>query len=84
MASNIPRTFRRDSKLTYRMYMTMVMLGVLYGVFAIVLNAFGLSIVFIGVIVGLMVFAQYMLSDPPFMLLVSLSLSYLSLGELLR
>ncbi len=63
MASNMPRTFRRDSKLTYRMYMTMVMLGVLYGVFAVVLNAFGLSVVFIGVIVGLMVFAQYMLSD---------------------
>jgi heat shock protein HtpX len=45
------------------MYFTMFMLGVLYAIFALVLWAFGVQIVFIGVIVGIMALVQYFLSD---------------------
>jgi heat shock protein HtpX len=45
------------------MYLTMFMLGALYAIFALVLLAFGLNIIFVGAIVGVMVFIQYMLSD---------------------
>jgi heat shock protein HtpX len=45
------------------MYLTMLMLGVLYGIFAIILLQFRVPLVFIGVIVGLMVLVQYFLSD---------------------
>ena len=63
MASNLPRSFKKDSGLVSRMYFTMAMLGVLYAIFAIILLSFGVSLVFVGVVVGVMVLVQYLLSD---------------------
>lgn len=45
------------------MYFTMVMLGVLYAVFALFLMAAGMQMIFIGGIVGVMVVVQYYMSD---------------------
>jgi heat shock protein HtpX len=45
------------------MYLTMVMLGVLYAVFALFLMAAGMQMIFIGGIVGVMVLVQYFMSD---------------------
>jgi heat shock protein HtpX len=45
------------------MYFTMVMLGVLYAVFALFLMAAGMQMIFIGGIVGVMVLVQYYMSD---------------------
>jgi heat shock protein HtpX len=45
------------------MYFTMFLLGVLYAVFAVIMLKFGIPIVFVGVVVGLMVLFQYFMSD---------------------
>ncbi|MBI4305962.1 MAG: zinc metalloprotease HtpX [Chloroflexi bacterium] len=57
------RKFRRDPKLVTRMYFTMFMLGVLYAIFVMVLWAFGIPVIFIGSIVGIMMLVQFFLSD---------------------
>ena len=46
------RKFKRDPGLVSRMYFTMFMLGILYAVFAMVLYALAVNIIFIGVIVN--------------------------------
>ena len=63
MATFGPRRIPRDSGLVKRMYFTMFMLGVLYAVFALVLVSFGVPIVFMAGIVGVMVVVQFFLSD---------------------
>ena len=63
MASFGSMKFKRDSGLVTRMYFTMFMLGILYGVFALFLFAVNFPIIFIGVIVAVMVGVQYFLSD---------------------
>ena len=63
MASNLPRSFKRDPELVFRMYFTMFLLGVLYAIFAVIMLKFGIPLVFVGVVVGLMVLVQYFLSD---------------------
>ena len=63
MASNLPRSFKRDPELVFRMYFTMFLLGVLYAIFAAILLTFHFSIFFVGGVVGIMVLVQYFLSD---------------------
>ncbi len=63
MASFSRMRFKRDTGLVTRMYFTMFMLGILYGVFALFLWGVNFPIVLIGVIVGLLVGVQYFLSD---------------------
>ena len=55
--------FKRDTGLVTRMYFTMFMLGILYGVFALFLLAVNFPVILIGVIVAVMVGVQYFLSD---------------------
>ncbi len=55
--------FKRDTGLVTRMYFTMFMLGILYGVFALFLMAMKFPVILIGVIVAVMVGVQYFLSD---------------------
>ena len=61
--ANMPLQFKRDQKLVMRMYFTMFMLGVLYGVFARVMLAFSVPLISIGIVVGLMMLFQYFMSD---------------------
>ena len=63
MASFSRMRFKRDTGLVTRMYFTMFMLGILYGVFALFLMAVNFPIILIGVIVAVMVGVQYFLSD---------------------
>ena len=63
MASFSSTKFKRDSGLVTRMYFTMFMLGILYGVFALFLFAVNFPIILIGVIVAVLVGVQYFLSD---------------------
>ena len=63
MTSLSTKKFKRDSGLVTRMYFTMFMLGVLYGVFALFLMAVNFPIIWIGVIVAGLVGVQYFLSD---------------------
>ena len=63
MASFSRARFKRDTGLVTRMYFTMFMLGILYGVFALFLMAVNFPIILIGVIVALLVGVQYFLSD---------------------
>src|SRR5213593_4245330 len=59
-----PRTsFGRDPQLTMRMTLTMFLLGLLYVVFIGVLLAAGVSLGFVIVIAGGMLFFQYYFSD---------------------
>ena len=57
------RRFKRDEGIVSRMYFTMVLLGVLYGVFAYILMRLGISIVFVSGIVLVMAVVQYYMSD---------------------
>ncbi len=63
---NSPQTVRklkRDPGIVSRMYFTMLLIGVLYGVFAYVMLRLGIPVAFVGVIVlGLAIF-QYFMSD---------------------
>ncbi|MSQ07989.1 MAG: zinc metalloprotease HtpX [Dehalococcoidia bacterium] len=60
----MPLQFKRDRELVMRMYLTMFLLGVLYAFFALVMNVgLGVGMVPIAIIVGVMVFVQYMISD---------------------
>lgn len=62
--ANMPLQFKRDRELVMRMYLTMFLLGVLYAFFALVMNVgLGVGMVPIAIIVGVMVFVQYMISD---------------------
>ncbi len=63
MTTFTTRRFNKDSGLVMRMYFTMLMLGFLYGLFALFLWSINFPIIFIGVIVGVMVGVQYFLSD---------------------
>ena len=63
MASFSKAKFKKDTGLVTRMYFTMFMLGILYGVFALFLMAVNFPIILIGVIVALLVGVQYFLSD---------------------
>jgi heat shock protein HtpX len=63
LTSTTTRKFHKDRGLVSRMYLTMVMLGVLYAVFALFLLAAGMQMIFIGGIVGVMVLVQYFMSD---------------------
>ena len=63
MASFSRAKFKKDTGLVTRMYFTMFMLGILYGVFALFLMAVNFPIILIGVIVALLVGVQYFLSD---------------------
>lgn len=61
--ANMPMQFKRDRGLVFRMYLTMFLLGVLYAIFALILLGFGVPLAFVGVVVGVMVLIQYLLSD---------------------
>ncbi len=63
MASFSRARFKKDTGLVTRMYFTMFMLGILYGVFALFLMAVNFPIILIGVIVALLVGVQYFLYD---------------------
>jgi len=63
MAITTARSFRRDPGLVTRMYFTMFMLGILYAIFTLVLWAFGVPLLFVGSVVGLMALFQFFLSD---------------------
>ena len=63
MASFSKAKFKKDTGLVTRMYFTMFMLGILYGVFALFLMAVNFPIILIGVVVALLVGVQYFLSD---------------------
>jgi heat shock protein HtpX len=57
------RKLKRDSGIVFRMYFTMVLIGIIYGVFAYVMMRLGVPLAFIAAIVlGLAVF-QYFMSD---------------------
>ena len=57
------RKLKRDPGIVSRMYFTMLLIGILYGVFGYVLMRLGIPLAFIGVIVlGLAIF-QYYMSD---------------------
>lgn len=57
------RKLKRDPGIVSRMYFTMLLIGVVYGVFAYVMMRLGVSLAFVGVIVlGLAIF-QYFMSD---------------------
>lgn len=58
-----PRKFARDKGLVSRMYLTMFLMGGLYAIFAMVLWSAGVSIVFVGAIVGVLLVVQYFMSD---------------------
>ena len=57
------RKLKRDPGIVSRMYFTMLLLGVLYGVFAYVMLRLGVSLAFVGVIVLAMAIFQYYMSD---------------------
>ncbi len=57
------RKFKRDGGIVSRMYFTMLLLGILYGVFAFVLLRSGLPIIFVSGIVLAIAVMQYFLSD---------------------
>ena len=57
------KSFKRDPKLLSRMYLTMIMLGVLYAVFTLFLLRLGIPVMFVGIIVGAMAIFQYYMSD---------------------
>ena len=61
--SSTSKSFKRDPKLLSRMYLTMIMLGVLYAVFTLFLLRLGIPITFVGMIVGAMAIFQYYMSD---------------------
>ncbi|MAO89114.1 MAG: zinc metalloprotease HtpX, partial [Dehalococcoidia bacterium] len=61
--SSTSKSFKRDPKLLSRMYLTMIMLGVLYAVFTLFLLRLGIPITFVGIIVGAMAIFQYYMSD---------------------
>ena len=57
------RKLKRDPGIVSRMYFTMLLIGIVYGVFAYILMRLGIPLAFIGIIVlGLAVF-QYYMSD---------------------
>ena len=60
---NDPLKISRDKGLVSRMYFTWFLLGILYAFFALVLNAFGVQVSFIIVIVFGMGLFQYYMSD---------------------
>ena len=74
---NDPLKISRDKGLVSRMYFTWFLLGILYAFFALVLNAFGVQISFIIVIVFGMGLFQYYMSDK--MILWSKKAQYLSI-----
>ena len=63
MDSNPVTKFHKDKSLILRMYFTIFMLGVLYGIFSLFLLASGVPITFIVLIVGVMMLFQYYTSD---------------------
>ena len=57
------RKLKRDPGIVSRMYFTMLLIGVVYGLFAYVMMRLGMPLMFIGIIVlGLAIF-QYFMSD---------------------
>lgn len=57
------RKLKRDPGIVSRMYFTMLLIGIVYGVFAYILMRLGIPLAFIGIIVlGLAIF-QYYMSD---------------------
>jgi len=63
MATLGTRRIPRDPGLVKRMYFTMFMLGVLYAAFALILLSFGVPIIFMAVIVGVIAVVQFFMSD---------------------
>ena len=57
------RKLKRDPGIVSRMYFTMLLLGVVYAVFAYVMLRLGVSLVFVGVIVLALAIFQYYMSD---------------------
>ena len=57
------RRFKRDSGIVSRMYFTMVLLGVLYGIFAFILMRLGIPILLVSGIVLVIAVTQYFMSD---------------------
>ncbi len=57
------RRITRDKGIVMRMYTTMFLLGILYAIFVLVLLSAGVSIAFVGVIVGILLAFQYFMSD---------------------
>src|SRR5439155_24616407 len=56
-------SFGRDTQLTFRMVLTMFLLGLLYVIFIGVLIAVGVSLAFVIVIAGALLFFQFYFSD---------------------
>ena len=57
------RKLKRDPGIVSRMYFTMLLLGVVYAVFAYIMLRLGVSLVFVGVIVLALAIFQYYMSD---------------------
>ena len=57
------RQLKRDPGIVSRMYFTMLLIGVLYGIFAYVMMRLGVPMVFVGAIVLALALFQYFMSD---------------------
>lgn len=62
-SSQSVRKLKRDPGIVSRMYFTMLLLGVVYALFAYVMLRLGVSLVFVGVIVLAFAIFQYYMSD---------------------
>ena len=65
MAIYRPRKLTRDKGLMSRMYLTMFLMGILYAAFVLILWSSGISIIFVGLIAGVILAVQYFMSEKP-------------------
>lgn len=63
MAIYGPRKLTRDKGLMPRMYLTMFLMGILYAAFVLILWSSGISIIFVGLIAGVILAVQYFMSE---------------------
>ncbi|MCH8103667.1 MAG: zinc metalloprotease HtpX [Chloroflexi bacterium] len=63
MAIYGPRKLTRDNGLMPRMYLTMFLMGILYAAFVLILWSSGISIIFVGLIAGVILAVQYFMSE---------------------
>ena len=63
MAVYGPRKLTRDKGLMPRMYLTMFLMGILYAAYVLILWSSGISIIFVGLIAGVILAVQYFMSE---------------------
>lgn len=63
MAIYRPRKLTRDKGLMSRIYLTMFAMGILYAAFVLILWSSGISIIFVGLIAGVILAVQYFMSE---------------------